>query len=407
MKHVITAPLVPIVTALLSLIPQFCFSQPVDTALVQVSKHKQSAISLGTGFAVTETGDLLTNEHVVSGCTYVTSRRGSNQFNGTVIASDRESDLAVVQLDLRNDPSEQYRDKGTLERLFKGPRKGAVATLRQSPPLRAGEQAISYGFPLNGVLSTDGNLTIGNVSALRGLRDDPKEIQITTPIQVGNSGGPVLDHSGNIIGVAVAKLDALTVLGAVGDLPQNVNFAINLQTLREFLTKNKIWFAESPSRDELSPAEIGDRAKLFTYSIECNTTRTARQQDALPLSGGISRIEKTSKVANHGNDSTERVIVARRGDSISSILRNVDATPEEMKAIGAALGFRGREGGIKEGDRVRVLLSPAPASWRMQAIRVIVIGNGRIDAVAALSDSGKYVAVDPRSIYVPGASGFK
>jgi S1-C subfamily serine protease len=114
----------------------------------------------GTGFAVSEDGDLVTNEHVVSGCTAVTVQGGGRQHIGRVLASDTSLDLAVVRL----------------SPMGSQPKLPGIAILRQSPPLRAGQQAIAYGFPLSGALASEGNLTIGNVSALRGLGDDPNSL---------------------------------------------------------------------------------------------------------------------------------------------------------------------------------------------------------------------------------------
>jgi hypothetical protein len=145
--------------------------------------------------------------------------------------------------------------------------------LRNDPPIaasQAGEQAISFGYRLSGALASEGNLTVGNVSALHGLGNDPKEIQITTPVQAGNSGGPLLDRNGNVIGVVAAKLNAIRSLGITGDLPQNVNFAIGLPALRSFLTRNNVPVTEAQSLDQLDPSEVGDHARLFTYAIECD-----------------------------------------------------------------------------------------------------------------------------------------
>src|SRR5262249_17623997 len=163
-----------------------------------------------------------------------------------------------------------------------------LATLRQSPPLRAGEQAISYGFPLAGVLATEGNLTIGHVSALHGLGDDPNSIQITTPIQPGNSGGPLLDNSGNVIGVVTATLDALNIMRIFGDVPQNINFAIHLATLNRFLVTHSVGVTPAPSTGDLRPADIGERAKLFTYFIECERTSIAPSTNPSPPPAPLS-----------------------------------------------------------------------------------------------------------------------
>jgi Trypsin-like peptidase domain len=118
-------------------------------------------------------------------------------------------------------------------------------------------------------LADEGNLTMGNVSALHGLKNDPDRIQISTPVQPGNSGGPLLDSSGNVIGVVASKLDALNALARSGDLPQNVNFAISLSVLKDFFARNGVRTTEAASRFELRPDEVGERAASFTYAIEC------------------------------------------------------------------------------------------------------------------------------------------
>jgi murein DD-endopeptidase MepM/ murein hydrolase activator NlpD len=87
----------------------------------------------------------------------------------------------------------------------------------------------------------------------------------------------------------------------------------------------------------------------------------------------------------------------KKGDSIAAILREQSATADEIKAIASALGVRGRDGGLKEGQKVRILLSPIGAGQRLQPIRVIVASDAATEAVVALSDTGKYVAVDVQS----------
>jgi murein DD-endopeptidase MepM/ murein hydrolase activator NlpD len=90
----------------------------------------------------------------------------------------------------------------------------------------------------------------------------------------------------------------------------------------------------------------------------------------------------------------ERTLVVKKGDHISSILQELGALPQEIRAIASALGFRGRDSGLKEGQRVRVLLNPVPGSPRQQPARVIIANDSVIEAVIALSDLGRYVSVD-------------
>ena len=126
-----------------------------------------------------------------------------------------------------------------------------------------------YGFPLFGALASQGNLTVGFVSALAGLGDDSRVMQISAPVQPGNSGGPLLDMSGNVVGVVTAKIDAIKVAELIGDIPQNVNFAIKASVVRTFLDSHGINYGTEPSDRALSSADVADRAKRFTVLVEC------------------------------------------------------------------------------------------------------------------------------------------
>jgi murein DD-endopeptidase MepM/ murein hydrolase activator NlpD len=114
----------------------------------------------------------------------------------------------------------------------------------------------------------------------------------------------------------------------------------------------------------------------------------------------VTLLPKTKDQATGGNPSNERVHLVKKGDTVSSILRDQGATPEEAKSIAATLGARGRDGGLKEGERLRILMAPAGPGpgQRLQPYRVIVANDTTVEAVAALSDLGKYVAVDVQSM---------
>jgi Trypsin-like peptidase domain len=231
------------------------------SALVLSGACAGAASSKGTAFAVASDGTLVTNEHVVAGCLRVMAHLGVQAFPGMVTATDHANDLAIVKLRV---PTQLF------------------ATLRGGPNVRLGEQVVTYGFPLVGALTTEGNLTMGNVSGLRGLRDDAARIQISVPVQPGNSGGPLVDMSANVVGVVASKLDAMRVMNAIGDLPQNVNFAIALDPLRRFLQSNRVRVTEDESAAELRPADIGDRLRGFTYLIDCQSSPVGPVAQTLP-----------------------------------------------------------------------------------------------------------------------------
>jgi murein DD-endopeptidase MepM/ murein hydrolase activator NlpD len=110
----------------------------------------------------------------------------------------------------------------------------------------------------------------------------------------------------------------------------------------------------------------------------------------------ITLLPKTTNHATGGNSWNEHTVLVKKGDTVGSILQGLGATVEETKAIVGALGRRGRDGGVKEGHKLRILMSPT-ASKRMQPLRVIVANENVVEAVAALADTGKYVAVDAQS----------
>jgi murein DD-endopeptidase MepM/ murein hydrolase activator NlpD len=122
----------------------------------------------------------------------------------------------------------------------------------------------------------------------------------------------------------------------------------------------------------------------------------------------VTLLPKTKDQATGGNPAGERVHIVKKGDSIASILRDQGATAEEIRSIAATLGPRGRDGGLREGQKVRLLMAPAGPGMRAQPYRVVVASDSTIEAVAALSDLGRYVAVDVQSMNtvaeVPDAS---
>ncbi len=147
---------------------------------------KSSRGGSGTGFFISADGRVLTNAHVVRGCTSVhVGFPGAAMQSARVVASDIANDLAVLATSLRP---------------------------KQVPSLlavRTGEQISVYGFPLSGLLPSTGNFTLGNVTATAGLADNTNVLQISAPVQHGNSGGPVLDQSGNVVGIVYSKVNAL------------------------------------------------------------------------------------------------------------------------------------------------------------------------------------------------------
>lgn len=196
--------------------------------------------STGSAFRIAR-GTFITNFHVIEGC----SRLLVNGQLAQVFQSDKQTDLA--QLRAQTD--------------------GPIAKLR-GQRTGIGESVAVTGFPLRGLLSGF-NMTTGTISSLSGLGGNTQYFQTTAPVQPGNSGGPMLDSAGNVVGVVVSKLDALKMLKVTGDIPQNVNFAINTNSLRSFLDAGALDYSVAGNDPVIPLTTIAERARGFTVLVEC------------------------------------------------------------------------------------------------------------------------------------------
>jgi serine protease Do len=179
--------------------------------------------SSGTGFFVNELGWLVTNAHVVDGCTSV-EVVGHGKVDRQFV--DVQQDVAAIH----------------------------VTTLNRTVPLtfnptetRLGQQVISLGFPLGNVLSSSVKMTLGNVSSLAGPQDTRELLQHTATISSGNSGGPLVDMSGRVVGINSAILSDPSA--------RNINFAIKASVATNLLRTNQIEYTELPIKPEIGRVE--------------------------------------------------------------------------------------------------------------------------------------------------------
>jgi S1-C subfamily serine protease len=214
----------------------------------QKPKTAEPHLSSGTGFFVSSDGSLVTNAHVVEKCDLIMIKTSDGKVEAAkLVNTDSTNDLALLKTSI-------------------SPK--SIAKIRIGA--RLGEGVAAFGYPHSELLSTSGNFTLGNVTALTGMGDDSRYFQISTPVQSGNSGGPLLDTSGNVVGVVSAKLNALKLALQAGDLPQNVNFAVKGAMLATFLNSNNLAMKSGAVADKpLDPADLADRAKEISAFVLC------------------------------------------------------------------------------------------------------------------------------------------
>jgi S1-C subfamily serine protease len=196
----------------------------------------------GTGFVISNAGHIVTNQHVVQGCVgdILGNLSGEAPVKLRLVSGDETNDLALLQA-----PS-PFKD---------------VATIRDKA-IRPGDSVVAIGYPYHGLLTSDFTVTTGIVSSLSGILNDTRYLQISAAVQPGNSGGPLLDTGGELVGIVSAKLDAL-------------NFAIKTGMLRDFLDNSVVPYQTAAAKDELKTSDIARNARAFTLLISCKAEQSA------------------------------------------------------------------------------------------------------------------------------------
>ena len=204
------------------------------------------AASSGSGFAVSSDGYVITNHHVIDGCDKVVVHTKGKELPVTVVTYDPQNDLALLKGDF-NPPT--------------------VFPLSNTRPELLQDIYVA-GFPFGDKFSTSVKVTKGIVSSLTGLGNNFSNIQIDAALQSGNSGGPILDDFGNVVAVALAKLDAKYMFEEFGIIPENTNFGIKSSVVRSVLDSNSVNIS-SANKLSISKSQLGEMISSGTYYISC------------------------------------------------------------------------------------------------------------------------------------------
>ena len=226
-----------------------CTSYPDSAACEEIGSRSESGLLLtgtGTGFAI-HPDYVVTADHVLEGCNEVAIVHAHQKIVAQIVARDRSNDLGLLRL-----------DKNVLH----------VAKLRGGRAIRLGERVSNYGYPLFGDISTSATITEGNINNLSGVGNDSTVMQFDAPTQPGNSGGPLLDSSGNVVGVVIYILSK-EYADATGHIAQNVNFAVKSTIVGNFLQSHNVQFEEASPTEQLDLPDLAEKAETFTVLVEC------------------------------------------------------------------------------------------------------------------------------------------
>ena len=227
-------------------------SSPV---FAQTTRVITMQLSSGTGFYINSQGYLLTNAHVVPGCTHIAIHGGATTPRAaTLIARDEKLDLAVLRVDTTPP---------------------GIAALRAAdlPPVKD-EPLLLAGFPGNTGVEGHITLRVARLISAKGPTGEPQWLQFSDAAAHGNSGGPLLDGAGNVLGVVVAKAQLITYNQATGEQLSKTNsdVAISLSATKNFLNRNGIPYLTSRSQAELPAATLADQARKYIVNVLCRVS---------------------------------------------------------------------------------------------------------------------------------------
>jgi S1-C subfamily serine protease len=190
-------------------------SQAASQAPVAPPAEKRTELSIGTGFAVLSRRTLVTAYHVVDGAKVIEVVCGEGaSTTGVVEKIDPANDLALI--------------------LISAPASGYLEMSAENS-LSIGQKVFTMGYPVPDVLGYEAKYSDGSISSLSGIQGAVSLIQTTVPIQPGNSGGPLADESGKVVGVVTSTAAVQSFLKHTGTLPQSINWAVKSEYLHPLL----------------------------------------------------------------------------------------------------------------------------------------------------------------------------
>ena len=230
-------------------------------ALQSEKKKQKSSNEIGSGFYVSKFRHIVTNQHVVNKCNKITVGDSiSTQIPADLIASDKRNDLAILQtisMEMASADTQSFLEKLAIEIV-----PVLSGGLMRSEDVSGGEEILVAGFPLGNMVSDTIKVTKGIVSATRGMDNNFSQFEIDAVIRKGNSGGPIYDRRGNIVGVAVSRLSV--------NRTDTINFGIKGSTVKQFLSANDVPTTWANRSQRIDTQDLYQIASKQTVMVVCH-----------------------------------------------------------------------------------------------------------------------------------------
>jgi S1-C subfamily serine protease len=187
------------------------------------SKLSSNVTSTGSGFLVSENGLVITNYHVIENAENIEIYFPNKNItkHASLKLKDINNDLAILEI-----------DEFEFDKISNNHIPYNLADIRD---VKVGQEVFTLGFPLGSIMGTKSRLSTGRINSIYGIQEDPRLFQIGNPLQPGNSGGPLFNIKGELVGIVVSGLNAKYFYDNIGIIPQNVNFAVKVSYLNNLI----------------------------------------------------------------------------------------------------------------------------------------------------------------------------
>lgn len=222
-----------------------CIGTAIDVKLQNTTQSTKT--SVGTGFGISPNGHIITNAHIVENSKKINVYYKSKSYDAELISIDHINDIAVLKIDT--------------------PIK--FLPLNIDSKIKIGTEISVLGYPNISVLGEEQKATFGYINSTSGANNDARFFQISAPIQPGNSGSPLLNNHGEVIGIVTSSLKQSVALKTTGSLAQNVNYATKIYYAIPLLLDKDIPYTEEKKKTLFTKETLVEKVADSVFLITC------------------------------------------------------------------------------------------------------------------------------------------